>query len=168
MATAAKAIRVHQIQGGKIEGVQYMDYATGQTFKLGEVLVFEGGSTGNVIVASANPGSGTIVGVSLQAADTSPGFAAANSPTTFTGRSQKVSVVRPNDQTIFESEFTNNSSTVIAPAKTDIGIQYGITAYSGIWTVDKNKTAGNARVVVTGIDTDQNVIFWKFIASFLA
>lgn len=163
------ALRVHQIQGSKVEGIQYMQYTTGQTFLLGEVLIFDG-STGNVKVAAADPGSGTIVGVSLQAADSSPGFSAANSPTTFTGRSQKVSVVRPNDETIFAGAFTNGSSAAAVPAQADVGVQYGITAYSGVWTVDKNKTGGSARVVIVGFDLDQtpDQVFFKWIASFLA
>lgn len=168
---ALPALRVHQIQGSKVEGIQYMDYTTGQTFLLGEVLIFDsGGNAGKVKVAGADPASGTIVGVSMQAADSSPGFSAANAPTTFTGRSQKVSVTRPNDETIFAGCFTNGSATPVAPALTDVGLQYGITAYSGVWTVDKAKTGGSARVVITGFDLDQvpDQVFFKFIASFLA
>lgn len=161
------ALRVHQIQGAKLEGIQYMSTTTGQTFKNGELVILDG-SAGTIKVAGADPGSGTIVGVALQDADSSPGFQAANSPATFTGRSQKVSVCRPNDDTIFAGVLTNGSSTKVNPALTDIQQQYGVTAYSNVWTVDKNKTGGSARVVVVGIDTDQNVVFFKFIASYLA
>jgi hypothetical protein len=168
---AAPILRVHQNQGGKVEGIQWMVYAAGQTFKAGELVKFDG--SGNIIIMDSSVASGTIVGVALQDADSAPGFSAANSPTTFTYRSQKVSVCRPNDQTIFQAIMTNNSSTRVNPALTDVGIQYGLTAYNtaaagAVWTVDKNKTAGNARVTVVGIDTDQNVVFFKFIASFLA
>jgi hypothetical protein len=165
VAIAKKSFRTHQIQGNLVEAIQYMQYAAGQTFLLGELVK---DSSGSIIVCGADPASGTIIGVTLQAADTSPGFAAANSPATFTGRSQKVSVSRPNDNTIYQGELTNGSSTVVVPATADLNAQYGVTAYSGIWTVDKSKTGGSARVVVVGIDTDQNVVFFKFIASFLA
>lgn len=166
MATARKALRTHQVQGAQVEPIQYMEYSSGQTFILGEVLQYDG-STGKIKVSVADPASGTIVGVALQGAGTSPGFDAANSPATFTGRAAKVSVVRPNDDVIFQAELTNGSSTVVTPAITD-QIQLGITAYSGVWTVDKAKTGGSARVQVIGFDTDQNVVFFKFLSSFLA
>lgn len=159
------ALRVHQNQSGKVEGIQYMLYATGQTFQLGEVLQMNGSS--EVIVSVADPASGTIVGVALQGADTSPGFQMANSPSVITYRSQKVSVCRPNDSTIFAGCMTNGSSARVTVLQTDVGDQLGITAYSNVWTVDRAKTGGSARVVVTGIDTDQNQVFFKFIASFL-
>lgn len=160
------ALRVHQNQSGKVEGIQYMQQATGQTFQLGEVLIFDGSQ--NVVVSGADPAAGTIVGVALQAADTSPGFQMANSPTVITYRSQKVSVCRPNDSTIFAGCLTNGSSARATVATTDVGKLYGITAYSNVWTIDRAKTGGSSRVIVTGIDTDQNQIFFKFQASFLA
>lgn len=161
------ALRVHQIQGSKVEGIQYMLYSDGQTFILGELVKYDA-SGGTIVVCGADPSSGTIVGVSLQGAGTSPGFQAANDPTTFTGRTQAVSVVRPNDETIFAGCLTNGSSSRATVAQADVGQQYGVTAYSGVWTVDKAKTGGSARVVVTGVDTSQNQIFFKFISSFLA
>lgn len=160
MATPRKGFRTHQVQGGGVEAIQYMQYATGQTFPIGAVLIY---AAGEVTVAGADPASNTIVGYSLQGAGTSPGYDAANSPTTFTGRQQKVSVVRPNDQLIVQGEFTNGSSTLIASAQSDVGVSYGITAYTGVWTVDKNKTGGSARVIVTGFDADQFLVFFKFI-----
>lgn len=140
--------------------VQYMQYVSGATFARGAVLAY---TSGEVNEAGANPA--TIVGVALQAADTSPGFAAANNPSPITGRSRKVSVARANDVTVFSATLTNGSSTRIAPTVADIGTQVGITAYSGVWTVDKNKTAGNARVAIVGIDTDVNVVFFRFLSA---
>lgn len=67
--------------------------------------------------------------------------------------------------TVFSATLTNGSSTRIAPTVADIGTQVGITAYSGVWTVDKNKTAGNARVAIVGIDTDVNVVFFRFLSA---
>lgn len=166
------ALRVHSNQGNKVEGIQYMAYTSAQTFKNGELLIYDG-STGNVKIAGVDPTTGTIVGMALQDADSSPGFQMANSPATFTYRSQKISVVRPTDTTIFAGCLTNGSSTRATAAVADIGAQYGITSYNAgaagaAVTVDKAKTGGSARVAVIGIDTDSNVIFFKFIASFLA
>ena len=167
---ALPKLRIHQIQGNKVEAIQYMEYATGQTFLSYEIVKMEAGNTGKIVVSGADPASGTIVGITLQAADSSPGFQMANNPATFTYRSQKVSVCRPNDETIFAGCLTNGSSTPVAAAVTDIGQQYGVTAYSGIWTIDKAKTGGSARVTIVGYDTDQNPdqVFFKFISSFLA
>lgn len=160
-----KPFGVHQIQGNKVEAIQAMQYATGQTFILGAVLQSTGGE---VIVSVADPASGTVVGVALQGAATNPGYDAANSPATFTGRRQTVSVCRPNDETIFVGQLTNGSSALVTPAIADVEAQYGITAYSGIWTVDKAKTGGSARVNVVGFDADLKQVFFKWISSFLA
>lgn len=159
---AIAAMRVHQIQGAQVEAIQYMNYKTAAAIVIGSVLIDD---TGEVDVAGADPTS--IVGLALQAADTSPGYDAANSPATITGREQKISVCRPNDTIIFAAKLTNNSSAVIAPVAADRNAQYGITAYSGAWTVDKNKTGASARVTIVGIDEDNEWVFFKFIASSL-
>jgi hypothetical protein len=164
MAVASKPIVVHQIQGAKVESIQNAQYATGQTFLNGEFLIY---TAGELTVSGANPAAGTIAGIALQKAGSNPGYDAANSPATFTGRKQSVSFAIPNDNVIFAGELTNNSSTVIAPVLADIGASYGITAYAGIWTVDKNKTAANARVTIIGIDTVLNIVFFKVLQSFL-
>lgn len=160
-----KPFGLHQVQGGIVEPIQVMQYATGQTFILGAVLQSTGGE---VIVSVADPAAGTIVGIALQGAATNPGYDAANSPATFTGRSQKVSVIRPSDTVILVGQLTNGSSALVTPAIADVEAQYGITAYSGIWTVDKAKTGGSARVTVVGFDADLKQVFFKIIASFLA
>lgn len=158
-------IYTHKVQAGKVEPVQRMAYTGSPSIVIGSVLIY---SSGNVDVGGANPTE--IVGTALQAVDTNPGFSAANSPATITGRSQTVSVSRPNDSVIYAANFTNGSSTLVTPAQTDVGAQYGITAYSGLWTVDKNKTAGNARVEVVGFDTSVygGVVFFKWLSSFLS
>lgn len=166
MAIAGKAVGVHSTIGTLVPAMMTLPTATGQTFKTGEFLKYDG--SGNVIVCTADPGSGSIVGISLQPADTNPGFQAANTPATITGRNQTVTIAIPNDNTIFAAQFTNNSSTVIAPALTDVGVQYGITAYTGVWTVDKSKTGGSARVTIVGVDVVQQLVFFRIISSFLA
>lgn len=172
MAGGPGYMRVHSLQAGKVEGIQYMQYATGQTFKQGELLKSDG--SGNVIVMDSGVSAATLIGMAMQDADSSPGFNVANSnqTTTYTYRSQKVSVVRPNDTTIFQGILTNGSSTKVNPVAGDVEAQYGLTAYNSgatgaVWTIDKAKTGGSARVQIVGIDLDQNVVFFKFLASFL-
>jgi hypothetical protein len=167
VATASVAMRVHAVGGSGVPEVEALLYNSGSVpaIVIGTVVIITGGY---VVVAGADPSE--IVGVALQAAGTNPGLSAANSPTTITGVSYKVSTVRPNDQTIFAAQFTNGSSTLVTPAQTDVNVQYGITAYSGIWTVDKAKTGGSARVEVVGFDTNvyTSVVFFKFLASVLS
>ena len=148
---------------GQVFDVQALQSVSGATFLRGAVLTF---TSGEVNEGGTNPTP--IVGVALQAADTNPGFAAANNPSPITGRQRKVSTARANDVTVFSATLTNGSSTRIAPVQADVGAQYGITAYSGVWTVDKNKTSTNARVTIVDIDTALNVVFFKFMDSHLA
>lgn len=159
-------VRVHSTEGMKIPGTRRISQVNGQTFITGAVLIY---SAGQVAEGGVNPTE--IIGIAGQGADSNPGFSAANSPTVITGRVQAVTVFVANDQTTFMANLTNGSSTLVAPTQADVGVQYGITAYSGIWTVDKNKTAGNARVEVTGFDTTvyaPGVVFFKFLSSFLS
>lgn len=158
----ARPIKVHQVGGAGIPEMRHLNHTSGATFVKGEPVIW---SAGEIAGAGANPALGTIVGIALAAVNTNPGYDAANSPATFTGRTRAVTVVIPNQQTIFSADMTNNSSTVVAPAQTDVGVQYGITAYSGAWTVDRNKTGANERVEVVGITgtTTADRVLFKFL-----
>lgn len=134
----------------------------GATYDAGDVLVLTSGlATG----AGANPGAGTILGVSCNAYNAAPGYNMANQPSIVTHRAANTSVYMANGN-IFKSKLTNGSATFIAPVAADIGASYGITANSGVWSVDKSKTAANARVVIVKIDPDQNEVYWRFIESY--
>lgn len=156
-------IFTHKVQSGKVEPVQWMAYATGQVFLTGAILTF---NAGEVVEGGANPTE--IVGVALQPAGSGPGFDAGNSPTVITGRSQKVSVSRPNDSVIYAATLTNASAVTVVPAQADVGVQYGLTAYAGVWTVDKGNA--NDRVEVVGFDTTVygGVVFFKFLNAHLS
>jgi hypothetical protein len=133
-------------------------------FEVGAVLAF---TSGEVASAGADPAAGTIVGVALAAEDSAPGYNMANQPSVVTFRQKTVPVAIANGN-IFRGRITNNSSTFIAPVAADIGASYGITAYSGVWTVDKSKTSTSARVVVLKIDTlnGNQFVWFRFIESF--
>ena len=104
-----------------------------------------------------------IAGVAMADANTNPGYNAANTPATITGREQRVSVAVANNVTVFSSTLTNASAVRIAPLQSDVAVQYGVTAYAGVWTVDKAKTAGTARVVITDVDLYNNIVYFKFL-----
>jgi len=136
--------------------------ASGATFEAGDVLIL---SSGEATDAGTNPGAGTILGVSCNAYDAAPGYNMANQPTVVTHRAKNTSVYMANGN-IFKGKLTNGSATLIAPVTADIGASYGITENSNVWSVDKNKTTTNARVVITKIDTDNNEVYFRFIESY--
>lgn len=144
---------------GAVPSITYGLYETAAAIVIGSVLIYD---TGNFDIAAADPA--LIAGVALQAAGTAPGYDAANSPVPITGRQQKIAVAIADRNTVFSATLTNGSSTRIAPVAADVGSQYGITAYSGVWTVDKNKTAGSARVQVIAIDLERNQVFFRWLA----
>lgn len=156
-------MRIHSVGAGQVPPTRTLRYADGQTFVQGAILQW---SSGSVIVAVADPTE--IVGLALQGAATNPGYDAANSPAPITGRNQTVTVCIPNQSVIFMANLTNSSSALVVPAQADVGVQYGVTAYSGKWTVDKGNTAD--RVEVVGFDTGVygGVVFFKFLDSVLS
>lgn len=128
------------------------------TFIRGALVV---STAGLIDTCGADPA--TITGVALADANSAPGFSAANSPATFTGRTQSVAVAAANAVTIFSGYGTNGSSTRVQFAQADTLVSVGVTAYSSIWTVDKNKTAGSARVSPVDIDLDNSGVFFRVL-----
>jgi len=142
--------------------VQSVKYTTGQTFVGGAALIL---SSGEVIEDTSPITGATVFGFAAEKVASKPGYDAANSPTVVTNRVQEVAVYRANAQTVFSGALVNNSATVIAPAQTDIGVNYGLKAYSGIWCVDKNLTAGNATVTIVDIDIDNKIVYFRVMAA---
>lgn len=127
-------------------------------------------TSGEVDAAGTNPAA--IYGIALQDAGTGPGYKNASSPTVSTGRQRRISVARATTDTVFAGKLTNGSSTFVAPAQADVGASYGITAYGSgattIWTVDKAKTAGDARVRIVGFENlpnGENYVLFTFLAA---
>jgi len=144
-------------------------YATGQTFIKGAALAFTAGE----LVEATSPITGaTLVGIALEACASRPGYDAANSPTVVTGRKQEISYVRADDEQIFSGQLVNNSTTVVAPTQADIGVSYGLKPQTvnskNEWYVDKSQTTTNACVTIVDIDTDLNIVFFKFLSARLA
>lgn len=146
-----------------VESIEHLQHTSGYAGITGTVCIF---TSGEIAEAGANPTLGTIVGVALAPANSNPGYNAANTPTVSTGRFRGISVARANRQTYFCGYLTNGSSTRIAPVQADIGnaaTGYGITAYSQIWTVDKNKVTTDGRVLIYDIDLNWNGVIFKFL-----
>lgn len=149
--------------GTGVPETQYLQHTSGYAGILGSVVVF---SSNEIAVAGADPTE--IVGVALAPANSAPGYGMQNNPTVITGRERKLAVARANRVTIFGGYLTNNSSAKVASALTDLGLEYGITAYNGIWTVDKAKTSGDARVEIVGWDALWGGVYFKFLESAIA
>lgn len=141
-----------------VPSVRTFSQAASPTFVKGYPVVT---SSGLLDECGSNPA--LIAGVALQTNSTNPGYSAANSPAPITGQSTTASVALANDATEFVGQLVNNSATVIAPTAADIGASYGIKKYSGNWRVDKNLTSTNARVVITAIDTTNNLVYFKVL-----
>ena len=154
--------QVARTGNGTAPVVRWLAY-TG-TIVRGEVVIYD---TGNVKVAGADPAAATIVGVALQANDTGPGFNQANAPVVSTYRQSKMCIAMANRETVFRGKLTNGSATRVAPVAANVGVNYGITAYSNVYTVDKNKTGADARVQVIGFDDLTNEVFFKFLEAFI-
>lgn len=107
-----------------------------------------------------------IAGIALQDQSTNPGYSAANSPSPITGQSTTASVALALQNVEFVGQLVNGSATVIAPTAGDIDAQYGITKETNTWRVDKAKVGASARVQITGIDTDNNLVYFKVLAAY--
>lgn len=143
---------------GQVPETLRIKYATGQTFIKSAALTLSSGE----VIADTSPITGaTLFGFAHEAVATAPGYDAANSPTVVTGREQSVSIARANATQTWMASLVNNSATAIAPTQADIGVNYGLKSYSGVWVVDKNQTAANACVTIIDIDTDRNLVFFK-------
>lgn len=104
-----------------------------------------------------------ILGFALQDGLTNPGFSAANSPTVITGRNNTASVAIANDSTEFMGPPVNGSAVIVTPVVADVGTNYGFTKFGTVWFLDKAKTAGNARAIITDIDTTNNLVYFKIL-----
>ena len=154
-------------QSGSPEIMEYTATAA-QTFTLGAVLI---NSSGTVSEGGSNPTA--IVGVAMSGAFKGPGYDAADSPSPITWREGLLSVAKAESpHNIFVSPMCNNTltSTKVAPAVTDVGVQYGVVkqtsgASAGAWWVDKNLTTTNARVEIVKVDIENRLVHFKFLAA---
>lgn len=152
-------------EGSGVPTVRYVDYPTGQTFKLGACLISDT-ATGLTKEAAATPTT-NIVGFALQPADSAPGFNMANQPSTVTYRKQAVSMAAAARDTVFLAALVNGSATPVAPAQTDVYTNYGLSSQGGTWAVDKALTGASAAVKVIGFDSTTNLVKFKVLESAL-
>lgn len=112
-----------------------------QTFKNGALLV---AAAGFIQEAGANPTA--VVGVSAE-----PGknlTVAGVAQGVLDGQSRFIPVL---PHSVFEMNLDKASALGYLSLQTDLGALYGVTKdANGIWYIDVDKTAGNARVVVVG------------------
>jgi len=157
-----RTIKVARTPGTTIPMITSGKYATGQTFIAGAVLAL---TSGELVEATSPITGATIVGIALEGVATRPGYDVANAAqtTVYTGRAQEISYVRADPTIIFSGRLVNGSATPIAPAQANIGVNYGLKAYSSEWCVDTAQVTTDACVTIVDIDTDVGVVFFKIM-----
>lgn len=139
-------------------------YKTGETFKIGALLVLD--ANGELTECAADPT--LVTGVAAQGAGTNPGYDAANSPATFTGRVQGVSYYNADKTTVFSMRAVNGGTDPVTPTQTMVGESYGaLKDADGIWTLDIAETSVKVFDIV-GIDIGQKIFFCVFNDAALA
>lgn len=153
---------------GKFAGVtspevQSMQYATGQTFKIGAVLIY---NAGEVVEGGADPTG--IVGVAAADAGGGPGFEVnfASRVTATTGRVQEIPVYKANRNTVFSGRL-ENAGAIVTPTVAIIGTAYGLLKNGNDWVVDQTEVA-NTRVRIVDIDIPTLMVLFKFLEANLA
>ena len=153
--------------GDSVPEVQCFRYATGQTFKIGALVVDD--AAGEIVECGADPVS--VLGVALQGAGTGPGYDVANAgeTTVYTGRMQEVSVAVANRRSRFTSRGVNGGTDPVLPLQTHIGEQYGVAKVGNDWVVDLAETTTKVVEItdVYGYD-GLNLFEWKFLEAVLA
>ncbi len=131
----------------------------------GSLLIWD---TGTLDVGGTNPTAATIAGVAAAAYESAPGYNFANEPASpiRTFAENTIPYYVADTTTLYCSHLVNNSDTYVAPVAANIGVAYGFRKLAtGEFAVDKNLTTTNARVTIRRIDTENNLVFWNFLAS---
>lgn len=107
-----------------------------------------------------------IAGFALAAAQSAPGYQAANNPTVVTGRENRVPVALADGSTIFSCRAVNGGTDPVTPTLTMIGESYGIVKTSdGTWALDIAEVTVKSCTVID-IDITNKVFFVKVNAAF--
>lgn len=132
------------------------------TFKRGEPVV---ATTGLIAECGADPA--LILGMANEDALSGPGYNPANSTQVLqvTNLQAKSSVTIAGPTVVFMGEMVNNSDTTITPGAADVEAEYGITAQTSGWAVDKNKTGASARVHIVDYDAEKKLVFFKVLTA---
>lgn len=136
-------------------------YANGQTFLQGAPLVLTAGVASE---CAANPTS--IYGFAASPYNGNAGFQMANTPTVVTGRNQNVPCFIANSGQEFTSNLVNASAVLVTVTQAIVGSSYGLSKQTiggvATWVVDQGATAC---LMVTGIDVDANIVYFKIKAA---
>lgn len=142
--------------------VQVMKYATGQTFTAYALVTLN--ASGEVIEHAGGTDL-ALLGVSLGAPGTGPGYGMANDAQTqfVTGRSQEIPIAIANRNTVFSIRGVNGGTDPVTPLQTHIGEEYGILKTAGgDWVLDLAETTTKIFEIVD-IDTDLNCFMVKVL-----
>ena len=155
----ARVMNVARFPGGGIPEIQSMAYTAAESIVKGSVLIMN--AAGTVDLAATQPTTG-VVGVSLEALGSKPGFEPSHDSltTVYTGRVAEVSVAIANLTTIF-SAAAKAGTTV---AQTHVGENHDIVLVAGVWQVDLS-ASGAPGCVVVDVDVDEAIVFFKWLST---
>jgi hypothetical protein len=157
----ARIIELARIPSGT-PNVLSVKYKTGEAIVKGSLVQYD--ANGELILCPADPvaGSGGVAGVALEAANSRPGWDAANSPTVVTGRKQEISIAVADRSQIFSSRMVNGGTDPETPAQTDVDTKFGVVKVGSDWAVDKADVV-NVVVEIVDFDAGRKIVYWKFL-----
>lgn len=164
----ARVFETARFPGGVAPAAQQYPVTAAQTFIKGAIVIFDSGTQGNIIEASANPTQ--IVGVALEGAFTRPGNQVSfdSAVVARTGPYNVINVAQANRQTVFSGRGVNGATDPVTTAQTYVGLSYGILRTSaGEWVVNI-ADAVVTRVKIIDIETSLNLFFFKFLDTAMA
>jgi len=139
----------------------------GQTFKIHALVVLDG--NGTLVECGANPakvlgvsGNAAFIGYGLNLADTT-------ASTIITGsgfKSQAVSVMVADRETIFSCRGINGATDPLTPTLAMKGVKYGVAKVGNDWVLNQADTT-NVVVQVVDVEISNKVFFVKFLESVL-
>lgn len=159
------------VEGGGSPSVTHWPLRSGETCVTGSPMTRNGAEVDEIDTDDVT----LLLGVAAAGNQSAFGYDAGDQPASpvVTGRVDTIPIYKANATTIFYGQISNNG-TMVAPASSDVGVNYGIIRHSdGTWSVDRNDTTNVVvrvlKVVTQGPECSDpfGMVWFKFLASTL-
>lgn len=152
----SRSVQPARWDGGS-PNVELGQYKSGETFLTGYPLIYD---SGELKEGGTDPTA--IAGISAHPAGQGAGQQMGLGVTQVTGLGTRpIHYYRADTTTVWSSPIAA-SGAITTPALTDLGVAYGLIKVGTQWCVDRSDTS-NTRLVVTDIDIDNKLVFWRFL-----
>jgi len=164
----AKAIMPAFLKGNRSWPAASHPVLAGQTYISGAAVVLD--ADGKITEVATDPAA--IKGFAANPAFSGPGRSLADTVIAVTPPSGEPydagQLYEASEDTVFSGQMYSGT-TLVTPLQAMVNDNYGITRLSGgIWTLDQLKTgATQQRVVITRIDTDLSLVFFKVLSTYI-